>query len=385
MKRRYWWGLGIIVLSAAIAFGVHTCRSSNFNADSVSNEERDPLQSSLSLSDVVLEQQDDNGLLLWRVKTAEVTYSSDNATAKVASPEGELYQDGQLLYRVKADRGIIRENGQIIVLRGNIVANGVQNDTDLKGEFLEWQPSRAVMVMRDSVIGSHPEMRLQANEVRVFDRESRMELDGKAIVSTVVEDPQVNPWLKLQSEAMAWQWELETITSQQPLRVERFQNGRITEVLTGQQGQAELAQNRVTITDEILVKVLDIPLEIASEQAIWSADEDRIDVDRPLKIVNQEEQLTLTAQQGQLDLADQTVFLTQDVLVLGQRNDNRLTTDRLTWNLANQTVLAEGNVNYQQGNPVVTVRGPRATGRIEEQTIVIDGGRVVTEIVPEFN
>lgn len=385
MKRRYWWGFGVIVLSAAIAFGVHTCRRANFNADAPSNDERDALQSSLSLSDVVLEQQDDNGQLLWRVKTTEVSYSSDNATANVASPEGELYKDGQLLYRVKADSGIIQENGQIIVLKGNIVANGVQSKAELRGDFLEWQPSQALMVMRDSVTGSHPQMRLQANEVRIFDRESRMELEGKVIASTVVEDLQTDPWLKLQSEAMEWHWELENIASQQPLKVERLQSGRVTEVLTGQRGQADLAQNRVTITDEILVRALDIPLEIASEQAIWSADEEKIDVDRPLRIVNEEDQLTLTAQQGQLDLAAQTVFLTQDVLVLGEKNDNRLTTDRLTWNLADQTVLAEGNVNYRQGNPVVTVRGPRATGRIEEQTIVVDGGRVVTEIVPKLN
>jgi hypothetical protein len=39
-------------------------------------------------------------------------------------------------------------------------------------------------------------------------------------------------------------------------------------------------------------------------------------------------------------------------------------------------------VNYVQENPAFTLRGPRAVGTIEEQTLRISGGDVVTEIVP---
>ena len=59
-----------------------------------------------------------------------------------------------------------------------------------------------------------------------------------------------------------------------------------------------------------------------------------------------------------------------------------MTSDRLNWNVPTQTLVAEGQVNYRQNNPSMNVNGPRAVGRLDNQTIVVDGGRVVTEIVP---
>jgi lipopolysaccharide assembly outer membrane protein LptD (OstA) len=71
------------------------------------------------------------------------------------------------------------------------------------------------------------------------------------------------------------------------------------------------------------------------------------------------------------------------VVAVSRRNDGRLSANSLVWNLADQTVVAEGAVNYRQNNPAITVRGPRALGRIEAQTVVVSGGNVVTEIQPQ--
>ena len=98
-----------------------------------------------------------------------------------------------------------------------------------------------------------------------------------------------------------------------------------------------------------------------------------------------EQQLTITSQQGEFDLAEQIAYFSRDVLALAAKNNGRLTSDRLRWNLEEQTVFAEGAVNYQQTNPQLYVRGPQARGRIESQTVLMDGGRVTTEIVPNNN
>jgi hypothetical protein len=39
-------------------------------------------------------------------------------------------------------------------------------------------------------------------------------------------------------------------------------------------------------------------------------------------------------------------------------------------------------VNYVQASPAFTLRGPRAVGKLEDQTLRISGGDVVTEILP---
>ncbi|NER82492.1 MAG: LPS export ABC transporter periplasmic protein LptC, partial [Leptolyngbya sp. SIO1D8] len=362
MKRRYWWGLGVFVLCVGVVLGVRTFLNSGIEADYISEEQEDALEAGLSLKDVTLEQQDENGQLLWRVTADVVTYSPDQESANLVRLEGELYQDGQLLYRVKSDRGIIRDNGKVIFLRENIVATGVQNQMVLRGDTLEWLPEQSVMIVRDGITGTHPQIRAQAKEARLYDLENRMALEGEVVATTVVDNPQEEPWLKLQSETLEWQWEAEELSSDQLIRVERFQDESITEVLTGNQGLVELLENNVTVTDDVQVGLIDIPLEITTDNAVWDVDEQQIEADRPIKIVNAEEKVTLTAQQGQLDLVEEIVYLVQDVLVIGEENDSRLTTNRLTWKLVDQTVLAEGAVDYRQGDPQVTVRGPVALG-----------------------
>lgn len=384
MIRRYWWGLGILVVGAIVVVSIRLIRNSEFSADYLPEEQQEELEAGLTLRDVILEQQDDDGQLLWRVNADEVTYSPDQESANLVRLEGELFQDGELLYRVKSDRGMIRENGDVIFLEENIVANGIQNQMVIKGETLEWRPEEDIMTVRGNLTGSHPQVRAQAGEARVYNREQRMEFEQDVIATTVVPNPQEDPWIKLQADTLEWQWALEEIGSDQPLRIERFQDNRVTEVLTGQEGLVELAENRATVANDVDVLLTEIPLVAESDQAVWEIEEEIIQVDRPIRIVNQQEKVTLTAQRGQLDVADEVVYLNQDVVVVAEENASRLTANRLAWNLDDQTVLAEGAVNYQQQrDPQITLSGPRARGRIEAQTIVVDGGRVVTEIVPD--
>ncbi|WP_008318956.1 LPS export ABC transporter periplasmic protein LptC [Leptolyngbya sp. PCC 6406] len=383
MKRAYWLGAGAVIVGLALVVGLRALRQGPGN-DYLPEDQQAELETGLTLRDVTLEQPDDDGNILWRVKAETVTYSVDKRVAVVKNPEGELYQDGELLYRVEGQEGEIRENGEFIFLRGNIVARGIQNKVVLRGNEMEWRTQVDVMILRDRVTGTHPQLRAAAEEVRVYDRVKRMDLLGDAIANTVVEDPKIEPWLKLQADALRWHWEAEEVESKQPLRVERFLNETITEVTTSDRGFVDLANAQVTLTSNVLVQLLTLSLKIASEQAIWNVEQEQVVIDTPLKIDSDEQATSLTAQQGRLDLAADTVHLSRAVEAISARNNGRLTTDNLTWNLADQTVLAEGNVNYQQGDPSLTVRGPRALGRIEAQTVVFSGGgggQVVTEIV----
>lgn len=383
MKKRFWWLISSAILVIIVAVGIRTCRSPDFSFDEPTEDISESLPG-LTLRDVTLEQQDENGRLLWKVDAEEVTYSPDQEVANLVNPEGELYQDGQLLYRVKADKGIIRNNGQTVFLEDNIVATGIQNQMVIKGQNLQWTPASNVLIVRNGLTGTHPQVRAKADEARVYDREQRMELEGDVVATTVVANPQTEPWLKLQGEALEWQWEQRTLDSNRPIRVERFQNGQITEVLTGQNGLVELAENQVTLTDAVKAQLLEIPLVMTTDKAVWAVDEQRIRAEEAVRVVNDQQKITVTARQGEFDLAKQVAYFNQDVLAAGDRKDSRLTANQLTWNLVDQTVLAEGNVNYQQSEPQLNIRGPRARGRIEEQTVVMDGGQVVTEIEPNF-
>lgn len=384
MKRPLWWLLAGLAGFIAIAVGVRTCsQNGSWLDDAADNSEQ--IDPGLTLRDVTLEQQDDDGQLLWKVDADEVTYSANQEVANLVNPEGELYQDGELLYRVKADKGVIQQNGQIILLQDNIVATGIQNEMVINGQNLEWQPGNNLMILSNGLTGRHPQVHAKADEARIYDAEERMELLGNVVATTVTENPEVEPWIKLQGETLQWRWEAETLDSDRPMRVERFENQQVTQVLTGQRSLIELAEERATLEDDVQGQLLDMPMTMTAEKAVWQVNEQIIQAERAVRVVNEQQQITVTSQQGQFNLEEQVAIFNQDVLAIAARNDGRLTSNRLRWNLADQTILAEGNVNYQQTNPQLTIRGARAQGRIEAQTVVVDGGGgVVTEIVPNF-
>lgn len=367
---------------AALAIGVYTLVAPGPGPNPGAGDSTADPEPGLTLRDVTLEQPNDQGQLLWRVKGKEVTYSADQQVAFITRPDGDLFQDGEVIYKVTAETGEVRENGSVILLRGNIVATGVKNGSILRGNEMEWRPQDDVLIMRDQITGTHPQLRAAADEARVFNRENRMELKGNVVANTVVADPQTEPWLKLQAEELAWFWEDERIDSAQPLRVEQFKQNTITDVVTGQRGSVNLAERLVALRGQVAMQMLELPLNMTSEAMDWQVAEEKVAVNQPLTLVHPENRIRVTARQGQMDLAQQQIVLTQDVVAIGETNQTRMTSDRLNWNVETQTVVAEGRVNYRQVNPSVNLSGARAVGRLDDQTVVVDGGRVVTEIVP---
>ena len=92
--------------------------------------------------------------------------------------------------------------------------------------------------------------------------------------------------------------------------------------------------------------------------------------------------LTATANQGQLDLNTQILILNGNVQAASQNRQSSLVADEITWNITTQDVDGRGNVSYRQQDPTATVNGDRAVGNLEQQTVVVTGQNVVTEIVP---
>jgi len=370
------------VAIAALAIGLYGLVTRRPSPDQIANPNSDDPEPALTLRDVTLEQPDDQGVLLWRVKGSEVTYSSDRQVALITRPDGELFQDGEVIYEVVADTGEVSENGSVILLRGNIVATGVKNGSVLRGNEMEWRPDDDVLIMRDQITGTHPQLRAVANEARVYNRENRMELEGDVVASTIVEDPQTDPWLKLQAQELVWFWADERIDSAQPLRVEQFKQNAITDVVTGQQGTVNLADQLVKLRGQVAMQMLELPLNMTSAALDWQVPEELVIVNQPLTLVQPENRIRVTARQGRMDLANEQIYLSQDVVAVGEANQARMTSDRMNWNVDTQTVVAEGQVNYRQVDPSINLNGSRAVGRLDDQTIVVDGGRVVTEIVP---
>ncbi|NEQ21001.1 MAG: LPS export ABC transporter periplasmic protein LptC, partial [Microcoleus sp. SIO2G3] len=130
---------------------------------------------------------------------------------------------------------------------------------------------------------------------------------------------------------------------------------------------------------------IDLPLLMSSNSAIWNLKAETVLSDQPVRIVHQKENVILTANQGQIDLARKVANLTGGVQGVGSRNQAKLYANQLRWDIPTQNVQASGNVIYEQVNPPFNTSGPVAVGKIQDQSVVVTGStgnRVVTKIIP---
>lgn len=369
----------IAALIAVIVVAVRTCQSSGDTLESIQNQDStEQTEAELTLKDVTLEQPDDDGGLLWRVKAKEATYSPDRRLASLKSPEGELFQDGKVIYKVKADQGEIREDGKSIFLQGNIVANSPDEQVTLKGNSLEWTPDKDLLLVRDSILGEHPQLRATAQEARLFNKTKRLEL-FKGVVATTKQEP----WVGFKSEKLVFLLNEEKLQTDTRLLMERYvsqTDQTVTDRLTGNQGEFDLTKQQATLQQQVQLNALKIPLQTNSDIAVWAVKDGTVVIDKSVQI--QQRKLTANADQGRLNLNTQILILNGNVQAVGKDRQSLLLADQLTWNMTTQDVDGQGNVSYSQQDPAATVNGDRAVGNLDRQTVVVTGDNVVTEIIP---
>jgi LPS export ABC transporter protein LptC len=145
ISRWYRW----TVIAAIVVVIVVALRTCGFGSRLTEPEIGSSEESSLTLQTVTLEQPDENGNLLWRLKAQSVTYSPDNQRAELKGLNGEFFQAGKTIYTVVADEGEVQQNGETLFLRGNLVATSKANELTLEGDRLKWQPKQDRLMMGD--------------------------------------------------------------------------------------------------------------------------------------------------------------------------------------------------------------------------------------------
>ena len=373
----------MLALALGLSSGLWACDRGNPAADQIARDSAavQATQSRLVFDNITLEQADEDGNIVWRIKAEQAEYSPDQKIAIVTNPDGELLQDGEPIYEVQGKRGEVHQDGERVFLREGVVATDTRSGAILTGDELEWIPGEGRLIVRGNLKGTHPQVNAVANEAQVFTRDRRMELNGRVAATTK------DPNLRLQAEKLIWFMAEERIESPQAVTIDRYAGTQVTDTATGNRAEVQLKTQTANLQQNARLTISEPPLLITSENLLWNLQEETVTTDQPVQIVHRAEQVTVTANQGRMNLKEQVAYLSQNVQAVGQRNDSRLNSNELTWTLPTQQLIATGNVVYRQANPSFTLTGDRAVGRLENQTVVVSGGqtgdRVVTEIIPE--
>ncbi|MBO1067587.1 LPS export ABC transporter periplasmic protein LptC, partial [Anabaena sp. 54] len=163
---------------------------------------------------IVFEQFDEVGRPIWKVKAKEAKYTTDKQVGQAENPEGELYQDGKVVYQIKAEKADIKQDGKQLFLQGKIVATDTRNGIVFKGNELEWRPQEDLLIVRNQLNGSHKQLQAVAQEAKIKTREQRVEFSQGVVAKST--DPQ----LQMQTEHLIWHIKEEKLFSDRPIQIE---------------------------------------------------------------------------------------------------------------------------------------------------------------------
>lgn len=338
------------------------------------------IEGSLVFKNITLDQADEQGRPLWKVKAKEATYSKDKKIARIEKPSGDLYQDGKIVLQVTADSGEIRQDGKLVLLQGQITATDTRNGAVFQGDELEWHPNEDLLIVRQNLKGSHPQLQATAKEGRYFTRKQQAELLNQ--VAAISKDPD----LQMKTEHLIWQIKEQKVSGDKRIQIERYQGKTVTDRVEADLSELNLKTKIATLKQNIQFTSVDPPLLMSSNSATWNIKAETVVSDQPVKIVQQKENITITGNRGQVDLKQKIAELTGGVQGIGSQNQAKLYANQMRWDISTQLIQASGNVMYQQVDPPFNTTGPTAVGKLQDQSIVVSGKpgeRVVTKIIPE--
>jgi LPS export ABC transporter protein LptC len=342
------------------------------------------IEASLALKDLSLSQVDKSGNPAWKVTADSGVYTPDRKKAQVTNLQGELYQDGKIAMRLAARSGEVEQDGERVILRGDVVASETRNSLVLSGQEVVWQPKQNLLTIRDRVIANHPRLQVNAREGTYNTRSERAVLIGK--IQAVAKEPT----LQMQTERLTWLVKSDLVSTESPLQVQQIgrlgaKERQIVANVTADRGTANLDRRELNLTGNVKVNQIDPPTMATGSAVTWYWPRQIITTDRPLQIVHQQEGITLNADRGNVNLGTKIATLSGRTSGIATRNQASLKADQLVWEMDTQKLVATGNVNYRQTKPDIKFSGSRGIGKLQDQSIVVSGGAagVKTEIVPE--
>ncbi len=128
--------LGLVALAPLLLTALAACSSGK----PITQDENAPPFVFRSLD---LRQQDQQGRPSWSLTSPEARYDLRRQVAQAVTPKGIIYRHGQPAYRLQATSGTVINDGDVVLLEGQIRVEQVGRQPVLiQASRVRWFPSR---------------------------------------------------------------------------------------------------------------------------------------------------------------------------------------------------------------------------------------------------
>ncbi len=370
-------GLVKYLLLAIFIVSVYGCQPSPAKQESPSASiER--LDTKLLLNNAILEQSNASENTVWKIKADSILYSEDQKTAALEQVIGNLLQDGKLIFQISAKSGEVRDNGNIIFLKDEIVASDPRNESVVKTDEVEWRPQENLLLIKQDLTAIHPNLEVSAATGKYFTDIESLEIQGDAIATSN------DPGLQLKSDRLVWNIPQDIIESPSAMQIVAYnEDETVTERLVADRAKLNLADKTAILNNNIELISLQPSLQIATDFLTWNYQQRVGSTNQPIEILDRDRQISLTGNQGEINLQQQIARLQNGVKGINQQKPSELYARQLTWKIDTEEITATGNVIYEQADPKARLTGEKAIGILGNNKIVVtsDGKKQVTSVI----
>ncbi|MEL6909276.1 MAG: LPS export ABC transporter periplasmic protein LptC [Cyanobacteria bacterium J06598_4] len=352
------------------------CQPGNEQADSVSDVSR--VDTQLLLNNAVLEQSNRDENTVWKIKADNITYSEDNRVATLTKVVGNLWQNDSVILKIRAEAGEVKDNGNIIVLNGNVIASDPRNGSTINSEVVEWRPQENLLLIPQQLTGTNANLQVVADSGQYRTDFEKLELEKNVVATSE------KPALQLTSDRLEWDLKQQQVISPGAVKLVHYnQNQTITDKLISDRAELNLATNQATLNKNIELISLDPPLQVATDSLTWNYLTRIGKSDRPIQILDRQRQISLTGNRGDVNLSQRLATLQDGVKGINQLESAEIFARQMTWKMDTKEVEAKGNVIYEQIDPQARLTGEKAIGALGSSNIVVtsDGKQQVTTVI----
>lgn len=324
------------------SWGITACRNSPPATETEPQSQNS--ENRLIVEDALLEQSDAEGNILWKIQAEEAIYSQDRKAATLTKLVGNLYQDGEVILSLQANKGQVINDGDRIILESGVLVTDNRQGAVFETEKAEWEPANFILQITTGLQAKYPNGTLSAKQGKYFI--DRQDLELADTVEVVI----VEPPLQLQGSKLNWLVAEDKITAAEGLTVQRYTAETITDRLRADQGEAQLKAQKIIVSGNVLLNSLDPEIQFASGAATWDIQAGIITGQDSVQLTQTAERVQFRGNQGRYNLKTQQAQLSGAVRGTGEDPPTSLKANQVDWNLTAEEVVAVGNVVYEQTN-----------------------------------
>lgn len=323
-----------------------------------------------------LRQKDNGGRPSWEISSPEARYDQSRKLAQARDLRGTIYEHGRPLYRIRARRGVVLNDGEVVLLEGPTEVRRLGQDSIvIQAQRVRWYPFRGEMAVDRQAVARQKNLEVTAKRAHFDFNRNRLVLSGAPLLRERGPAP-----LRLALVRLTWWAASGEIQAEGPIRGER-------RGLTGERQLLTSPSLRGNTLQQELVLAAPVRLQDPGRQAELGASDTHLEL-RSQRISSA---LPFDGRYGALRVRGEGFSMLPDSgdleiprgCVLGQPGE-RLSADRCEWNWRTRRVRASGGVRLERQAQQLTTQAGELEGRIggDEGLVVLSqpGGTVQTQL-----